>query len=638
MEPGNVGAAAGAVSEIHRLEREADRAERHGWLLGAVLGLLALGGAWGVGSLALLDLSVGPTIQVPPGVWGLGPELPRRGMFVVPMAWLSHVIDGPILFCAVTVLASAAAVAGVRRRTNGLPPIISLGAGAVYVTSPYLLTRLSVGHLGLVVAAAILPWAVPDLAAPNQCPRRAFLWSLALAACGSAGATVGCLVAGVGWLLGPVRRPVALAAITLPHLLWVVPGVVVAWQSSAAVTSSDAFATSADGLVGAVGLLVGSGFWAGSEQLGPGDLGLALAGLVLAGLAAVGASRLRQPWHRGLTVAALVALFLAVASALPGIDGGFDRLTSTALGAPLREGQRFAVIVLLWLCLAAAHGLDRLVRNLRSVPARAVLGTALCLLAVALALPALGDLHDRLADAELADDWHDAQERIAARPGTVAALPLSQYTNLPSTGRRVLHPAAQMLDADVLGSTDPGFSATRTDESDPRVPRVAAALTQLGNDEMAADLAEVGVRWLAVVPGVDEPLERSLRSREDLVVELDLPTVLLVRNNRWEGPAVAASGRGVDVVQRLAPLADVATDGPVVWAHPAAHGWMRGWDAANESPVGTIQLGGGGAVWFWPAIPVLLVDMALIVAAVLALLGGRRTRPASAELVSGERG
>lgn len=597
------------------------------WLLGAAVGVAVTAPAWRAGSLAMLDLIVGPQIQVPSGVWGLGPELPRRGLFVVPLAIASQVMPGPALVAAAITLAMAAGCAGVHRLTHGAPSAARLGAGLVYACSPYLLTRVGVGHLGLVLTAGLLPWALPTLARPSRNRDATFLWLVASAMCGFSGALIAAALAVGGWLLEPHRARSTLASIAVPQLLWLVPGLVVSTQIPSGVEGSSAtFATTAQDPAELASVLVGGGFWIAAEQAGPGQPAMSMAGLVLTTLALLGRRRLPSAWGPAAVLGAGVGLAITLASATPGLRRPFDVLTASTVGAPLREGQRFAVLFVLWSVIAGAHGVAALTS--RWPAGRRWLAPVLPILGVALVLSSLWGVGGRLRPAGLEADWESAQHRISTRPGSVVALPFSQYVDLPGSGRRVLHPATQYLDADVIASTDPGLETGSGGESDPRANAVTAALTQLADDARADALARIGVRWLVVVPSLDHSVERGLRADPGLRIVFDSASVLLVENQRWSGRGIAADGSAVSIDHVARPWARASTQGRIRWLRSSAPGWLRGFSAADRAPDGTMHLpASSGPIWFWPTTVVLGTDLAISVLAVRALRHQHRRRP-----------
>ncbi|HMC68686.1 MAG TPA: hypothetical protein VKJ07_05985, partial [Mycobacteriales bacterium] len=138
------------------------------WVAGIVLALLVLGPALAPGSLLNLDLVFTPTIPVPRGVWALGPELSRRVPLGVALAWASTIAGGPLAGKVMIGLALAAAFAGAWRLLPASTVATRLGAGLLYAASPFVLTRVAVGHWAVVVPLAVLPWALPVLLRPGD--------------------------------------------------------------------------------------------------------------------------------------------------------------------------------------------------------------------------------------------------------------------------------------------------------------------------------------------------------------------------------------------------------------------------------------------------------------------------------------
>ena len=220
------------------------------WVTGLAAGAAVLGPALRPGSLLSLDLVGTPRIPVPPGIWGLGPELPRRIPYGVVLAWGSSLLSGPVVAKALLLAAVAIAFAGAVRLAAGAPQVARLGAGAIYALSPFMLTRIGAGHLGVVAAHAVLPWALPVLLRPADRLARTFLWALALGCTGFAGGVVALAVVVVGLVADRGRRAGAtLAAAVVAQLPWLVPGIVVSLGGTA-MADSNRFATRAEGLAG----------------------------------------------------------------------------------------------------------------------------------------------------------------------------------------------------------------------------------------------------------------------------------------------------------------------------------------------------------------------------------------------------
>ena len=595
------------------------------WCAGALAAVATLGPALGPGSLLNLDLVLLPRIPVPPGIWGLGPELPRRVPYGLALAWASNLVGGPVAGKALLLAAVAAACVGAMRLAAGAPPVARVGAGLLYALSPFLLTRIGVGHLGVVVAFAALPWALPTLLRPADHLPRTLLWGALLGTAGVAGGTLALVVITVGLAADRGRRlaPVAGVAV-VAQLPWIVPGIVVA-LAGVDLNPAGRFATRADGLVGLLGLPVGHGFWRASSQAG-GDTteGVALLGCVVLVLAALGASRLPAAWGRRATGLAALGAALAVVSAVPGLRQVYEAATSLPVLASARESQRWLPLLLVWLAPAAALGAARIGGLL------ARLTPAAC--ALALAAPALWGVEGRLQPVDVPPGWHAAKVAIDRRPGPVLALPWHQYLDLRvADGRRVLNPMRDYLGGDVLSSSDPELSARRQEEADPREAHVRRTLLpRMTEGRPAADaLSRLGVRWVVLLHEVEwRSFAPGLRADPGLRRTVDDVAVELFEVRDWRGPVVTAAGEAMPARSVIAPVARVAGSGPATWHRPAAPGWMRGFEPAEEGPFGTLLLPrGGGLVWFWPAVLVLLAHFITLCASLCAWCACQRKEP-----------
>jgi hypothetical protein len=385
------------------------------------------------------------------------------------------------------------------------------------------------------------------------------------------------------------------------------------------------FATRAHGLVGAAGLLAGHGFWRAPTQVG-GDStpGTALLGIGLLSLAVIGARALPRVWQwRAVTLAGL-GWALALASAVPGVRGAYGALTRTAVGAPLREGQRFIVFTLVWLAPAAALGAGRLATDRGWLPSWTTLA-ATALVAVVLALNGLWGVGGQLRPVAVPAEWGKARRAIDRAPGTVLALPYHRYLDLPIAGnRRVINPLPDYLGGDVISSSDPEVGPAYREVADPREAAVRAAVRD-GGDEAATRLAEVGVRWIVLLHAADWETDRSLAQRPGVQIVLSGGSLDLLQVQQWKGPVVDTSRKALSIHPVIAPLQRLGPSSPAVWSRPAAPGWMRGLHPAGQTSLGLVSLPGGrGVVWFWPSIVVLAADVATLVGVLMAWRLGRR--------------
>lgn len=617
------------------------------WGAGALAAVVVLGPALAPGALFLLDADFLAHYPVPSGVWGLGPAVPRRVPVALPLAWASSVMDGTV---AAKVLLGAlliVAFAGAARLVRSLALPARLGAGALYSLSPFVLTRLGAGQWNVVAAFAVLPWAIGSLLAPGERPARTFGWALAMGATGSVGGLFAALAVAVGLVAERDRaalRGTVLAGIA--QLVWLVPGLVVLLGGGIHPVGSIAFPTQAHGVVGILGLVGGYGFWRPASQVGgqPGP-GVAVLGAVIAGLAVLGAPRLPACWRWRAVVLASVGVALTLASALPGIRGAFADLTSTVVGAPFRDSQRFMALVLVWLAPAAAGGAQRLAGEPGAAGGRlvgAALGVSPLLIGLALAAPGLWGVGGELTPVQVPGSWSSARAEVQRAPGPVLVLPFDYHLGLPiAGGREVLNPLPDELGGDVISSTDLGSDAPLpggtgsggsrsgrsgsaapgpspgTESNDPRVPRIIRILAAArGARPVAAALRASGVRWVALLHAADWRAYASLAADPGLVQAVHGADLQLFEVRDWSGPVTDVSGRAVTMHAIIGPLATLAPSGPALWSAPGALGWMRGTSPAGVSEHGLVSLpAGSGILWYWPALVVLGVDAGLVVLA-----------------------
>lgn len=601
------------------------------WLVGGVAGLLVLGPALRAGALFNLDLVVTDSVPVPSGFWGLGPALPRRGLFnlllIVPgiFGWSGVAWRVLILACFGGAFAGAARLA----RPAGL--VGQTGSGVLYALSPFVLTRVGVGHTGLVLAAALLPWALPTLAQPTRRIERTFLWLCAFGVVGFFGGTIAGALVLVALLVD--RPPGALrvvAALVVSQLPWILPGIAVAAQGPDP-SGTALFAARTPGVTGALGLLAGHGFWQDLFQVGGnGGLGVAILGLLVLGLALRGHRELPTEWRRVAGWAAVLGLALPLFSSLPLTRELWELAAETPVVAPIREVQRLLLLYVVWAAPAAACGAWALARSRRDAVGGllAVVPLAAGLL---LAGPGLWSVGGQLAPVDLPPEWEDARRAVRAEDGTVLALPWAQYFNLGVAGnRRVHHPAPFFLGGDVMISSDPGFARPAREQADPREGPAAELVERIRNGEnVASELADLGVRWVFLLRDIDWEAYEGLFDDPQLEAVVEGDSLVLLHNRAWAGPVLVEGGEVLDVATPIAPVGSLPASDRALWFRPAQRGWLRGWTAATEAPGGVVALpAGGGLVWFWPA---LLVVGGYAVTGGLALAAAWRLRSSAPE-------
>lgn len=597
------------------------------WLAGVAVGVAVLGPALGPGALFNLDLVLTPVVPVPQGVWGLGPELPRRLPFMLPLAWASSVVEGLAVAKVALVALFAVAFAGAARLVQGRGAATVAAAGLVYAGSPFLVTRVATGYLGVALMAAVLPWALPRLARPSASPPHTFLAAALLGLSGVAGGIAAAVLVVAGLVAERERRPATALGLTVAaQVPWLVPGLVVYRQGVDPAAAAD-FATRADGLGGPLRVLAGHGFWQDAFQVGRGGVGVAVVGGVLLVLAVLGHRDLPSTWRRPAGWVAAVGAVLALASAVPVLDTGYEAFASTPVGAPLREGHRLLPLYLVWLAPAAALGARRLGEGVGG--ARRVTWLVLPLAAGAwLLLPGLWGAGGQLDPAAIPAEWAEARRQILDEPGPVASLPWAQYYDLNvAGGRRVLAVMPSYLGGDVLVASDPNLDEPARERADPREPAMdLLALRVQAGEAVGEQLARLGVRWVVLQHDIDWQTYDGLRSDPGLRRVVDGPTLELFEVVGWQGAVVTDDGRSLAARAPIAPVAHVDGSGPATWARPGAWGWLRGTTPAAIAEDGQLRLpAGSGPVWYWPTVLVLAADAAFVVGLVVA---GARVRAA----------
>jgi hypothetical protein len=177
---------------------------RVGLLAGGVLALLALAPLLRRGYVLSYDMVFVPRLELGRGLLGLGTAVPRAVPADLLVALASRVVPADLVQKLLLAGVFAGAAAGAARLTPA-PGVLPRAAAAVlYAWNPFLYERLVMGHWGLLVSYAALPWvarAAIDLRAGAPGATRRLILSLAVAAAGSptggllAAATALCLVA-----------------------------------------------------------------------------------------------------------------------------------------------------------------------------------------------------------------------------------------------------------------------------------------------------------------------------------------------------------------------------------------------------------------------------------------------------------
>ena len=521
-----------------------------GFAVGSALALLVIGPGMGLGAWVNLDQTVLPSVAVPNSLFGLGPEIPRRALFnVVPALFAPIGLSAFVSKCIVVALFGAA-VAGIVRWTSDCRTWVSLGCGALYVMSPFVVTRLGVGHLGLVWAMAVLPHALRTWLAPNGRLAATYQFAL-LAALGGhlAGSAVLLCLPGVvvarGWRRG---FPTA-AVIGAAQAVWAVPGWAIVSAAGFEQPSSVDFPTRIGGVWAPLRLVAGEGYFnpgAAAAALPPWLS--ALVGLSLLSAAALGAWSLwsrgsRSVWWGAFTIAA-AGFFVSCITLVGWGRSVWSWVTDSGVLNMWREGQRAFLLPWIFVCVGVAFGVEWWATRV----SWADLGVGVIPLCLALLLagPNVWGVGGRLDDVDLPDGWEVARDHIHADPGTTLILPADQYRHQPWADNRVSHQLfGSYVGGDLVVSSDAG-SARGGGEIDPRMNAMWTVLLRWGFDpdgELSVFLNAAGIKWVVALDDTDSMSLEPLLDDRGLLLDLDRPGVRLFRT---KGVTLAA-GRGVPV-------------------------------------------------------------------------------------------
>jgi hypothetical protein len=411
--------------------------------------------------------------------------------------------------------------------------------------------RLIMGHWGLLVAYAALPWvarAALDLrAGAHGAPRRLVL-ALAVAAAGNpAGGLIATAVAlcvgavdnhrrpSPGWATRTAARVGIVVGIGLVvNAPWIVPSLLRPGGVPVRPEGVAAFAARPDGPLGTAGSLVGlGGIWnALAVPPGIGSWPWLAGFVVVLVVAAVGLPVLLGRWPPaaavGLLLAAGTGLALAAAPALPGLHGLVELVATQVPGGGLvRDSQKLVAPLALVEAVCFGLGVERVLPALPprwTRPAAALLVAAPVLLLPVLAWGGAG----RLASVRYPPAFTEARAVMAADrdPGAVLTLPWHLYRPFSWNGDRVvLDPAQRWFTRRAVGNDDLELVGLTVPGEDPYGARLGPLVS--GPAPLAPELPGAGIRYVLVYKEGDWA---AWTGRLDgLVAVLDRPELALYR-------------------------------------------------------------------------------------------------------------
>lgn len=508
-----------------------------GAIVGLLCGLVVLGPSLAPGYLLHYDLVFVPRLALGDRTLGVDGSVPRAVPNDFLVALLSHVFPGWVvekaLLLAVFVLVGAGVGALMRSRLG------AAAAALVAAWNPYVAERLAIGHWGYLLGYACVPFLVAAAAALREGERRGRsrlgLWLLLSAATGSTGAVLG-LIAVLAVLAMPSRNSTsarrrlgefgwALGIFVLANATWWFAYLFLAPSQSTSQVGVEAFMARADTPWGVIGsLLTGGGIWNEGVWFSERE-SLVVSGLALLAVAASVVLGVRERvWRHGaalsgLTVAGLVGLVLAAASAVP---GGQQLMTAAVTDLPggglLRDAQKF---VGLWVPLVAVLA-GRLVERVRAAGAAAGAqpAAALSIAAVVACWPVVTltglawGAGGQWRAVDYPASYTGMAKRIDALPlGGVAVFPWAPYRQYPfDHDVVVLDPWQRLLDRDVLVNDDlPLVGDTVVPGESPAAHRITTAVRS--KTGLLSALRDGGVRYALVQ--TDQPAAGDIRAITD---------------------------------------------------------------------------------------------------------------------------
>jgi hypothetical protein len=534
----------------------------------------------GRGYVLTYDMVFVPRLELTRGLLGLDTAVARSVPADLLVALASRLVPADLVQTLVLAGVFLGAAAGAARLVPSRSLTARAAAAVLYAWNPFLYERLVMGHWGLLISYAALPWVVQaalDLRAGKDRSAPRLVLALAVAAAGNPSGGVIAAVLALGVAVAPPRsKPgsrtdaALLAAVALVvNAPWVVPSVLRPGGVPVRPEGVEAFAARADGPLGTLGSLIGlGGIW--NALAVPPGLGSWpwLAGfLVVLAVTVAGVPLLGRRWPPGaavgLSAVAGAGLLLAAAPAVPGLRTLAELVVTQVPGGGLiRDSHKLVAPLALAEAVCFGLGVERVLPTLppRWVrPAAAGLVAAPVLLLPALAWGAAG----RLVAVDYPAAFAEARAVMATdpAPGAVLVLPWHLDQPYPWNGDHVaLDPARRWFTRRAVGNDDLELVGLTVPGEDPYGNRLGPLVR--GSASLAPALPGAGVRYVLVHRTGDWRAWSGRLVGLDLV--LDRPDLALYRV-----PAVPAEVRFPTPPVAPVVLADAAALALVVWAGAA---------------------------------------------------------------------
>ncbi|MCX6401587.1 MAG: hypothetical protein NTX33_16870 [Propionibacteriales bacterium] len=470
-----------------------------------ILGPLLLGrGFWLVGDMVFV-----PEQPWKPAWLGLDGALPRAVPMDALISLATQVIPGDLVQKALLVGGFFTGGLGVARLVADHAWFARAAAITLFCWNPWVYERLLIGQWAILLGYLLLPWVAYGAIRFRREPRD---WGpAAVALVGSAVCSPSSGVMAVGVLLalgiGRDSRGWLRAGIlaVFANLTWILPALT---ADSTRVTTDGVFAgfaARAESGAGVVASLFSlGGIW--KTSILPGErtsavlvtLACLLSVAALAGLWRVGPDRAR--W----CLIAAASFALALLPVVPGGAGLLEGLGGHVPGlALLRDSHRYLAPYGLVLAVGISYAVTAVRERIR--PGNQALWSAIALVVIAplLLLPSLAwGAAGELDRSTYPDAWGDVAALIDDDEVTVVLPWAGSYRGFDWNHRRaVLDPAPRLLPGQVLVDDTVRIEGREVPAEDPRVRAVDEALDE---DDPAAALRDLGVRWVLVEHGMGE--------------------------------------------------------------------------------------------------------------------------------------
>lgn len=506
-------------------------------------------------------------VFVPHQTWsaatfGLDGGLPRavpQDAVIAALSWLAPGDTFDLVQKAILFATLAFAGGGAARLLRSSPVWVRMAAATLFLWSAYVAERLVLGQWSLLVAYAVLPWALvaaTQVRAGRPTAGARLTLLLALAALTPTGGLLVALVA-VPVAVGgaPLRRGVSLlAAAVVVNLPWLVPAVLSGVAGTSGTAATSVFSLRAEGPWGLLLTALGTGgVWNTAVVPDSRTIWFApLLAVLVTSLAIAGLGSLKRRVGRAATgwlgIAAVLGLVWCLAGAWgPTAPAAAWVVGTVPGGGLLRDAQKWLAPLALLLAIAAPLGARRLaIRLSAATDLTGVVGVALVLLPL-VALPDLAwGVSGRLEPVRYPAGWQQTRDALTSSsfPGDVLVLPWSTYRRFPwNADRTVLDPAPRALGRTTVSDgalvvATAGRVVTIPGD-DPRANKISTVLRTGG--DLCATMSRLGIGWAAVEQGQTARLPADTSC---LVPEAAPAGFQLLRLRSapipWPGPSVAA--------------------------------------------------------------------------------------------------